>query len=55
MKQQDLPDVTPSVLEGAASQAESAPSKTRAAHTSPIDLIGGRRSILYSYWTQKRR
>ena len=48
MKTEDLPNGTSSVFEGAASEAEPAAAKARAAHTPPIDIIGGRRLTLYS-------
>ena len=35
-------------FEGAASEAEPAAAKARAAHTPAIDIIGGRRPTLYS-------
>jgi hypothetical protein len=54
-EKRDLPNGTPGVFDGAASEAQPAASRTRAAHTPPIDLIGGRREILYSYRTRKRR
>ena len=57
MKTRDLPNGTSTVVEGAASKAEPAAAKTRAAHTPPIDIIGGRRFNLYSNrtpWTDPR-
>ena len=48
MRTEDLPNRTSSVFEGAASEAEPAAAKARAAHTPPIDIIGGRRLTLYS-------
>jgi hypothetical protein len=48
MKTEDLPNGTSCVFEGAASEAEPVAAKTRAAHTPPIDIIGGRRLTLYS-------
>ena len=48
MKTEDLPNGTSSVFEGAASEAEPAAAKARAAHTPPIDIIGGRCLTLYS-------
>jgi hypothetical protein len=55
MKTRDLPNGTPSVFEGTASEANPAASKTRAVHTPPIDIIGGRRQILHSYGTRNPR
>ena len=52
MKTRDLPNGTSSVFEGAALEAEPAAAKTRAAHTPPIDIIGGRQLDLYSNRTQ---
>ena len=54
MKTEDLPNGTSSVFEGAASEAEPAAAKARAAHTPPIDIIGGRRLTLYSGGTRER-
>jgi hypothetical protein len=48
MKTEDLGIGTGGVFEGAASEAEPAAAKARAAHTAPIDMIGGRRATLYS-------
>jgi len=48
MKTRDLPNGTSTVFEGAALEAEPVAAKTRAAHTPPIDIIGGRRLNLYS-------
>ena len=48
MKTEDLPNGTGRVLEAAASEAEPAAVKARAARTPPIDIIGGRRLTLYS-------
>jgi hypothetical protein len=48
MKTEDLAIGTSGVFEGAASEAEPAAAKARAAHTPPIDIIGGRRLNLYS-------
>lgn len=36
------------------SQAEPATADTRAAHTPPVDIIGGCRLILYSDWDAQR-
>jgi hypothetical protein len=55
MKTTGLPNGTPIVFERAAAEAEPGVEKTRAAHTHPIDVIGGRRQILYAYPTRKRR
>jgi hypothetical protein len=48
MKTEDLPNGTSRVFEAAPSEAEPAAAKVRAAHTPPIDIIGGRRVTLYS-------
>jgi len=48
MKTEDLSNGTGRVFEGAASAAEPAAVKARAADTPPIDIIGGRRLTLYS-------
>ena len=51
MKTEDLPSGTSRVFEGAASKAKPAAAKARAAHTPPIDIVGGRRLTLYSHGT----
>jgi hypothetical protein len=48
MKTRDLPNATSTVFEGAALEAKPAATQARAARTPPIDIIGGRRSNLYS-------
>jgi hypothetical protein len=48
MKTEDLPNRTSRVFERAASEAEPAEVKARAAHTPPIDIIGARHPTLYS-------
>src|SRR5271157_3978317 len=47
MKTEDFPNRTSSVVEVAALKAEPATAKSRAPHTPPIDIIGGRRPTLY--------
>jgi hypothetical protein len=48
MKTEHLPNRTICVFEGTVLEAEPAATKARAAHTPPIDIIGGRRLTLYS-------
>ena len=52
MKTEDLPNRTRRVFEGAASEADPATAKSRAAHTPPIDIIGGPCLTLYSDGTR---
>jgi hypothetical protein len=48
MKTEDLPNATSRISVRAASEADPAAAKARAARTPPIDVIGGRRLTLYS-------
>jgi hypothetical protein len=51
MKTRDLPNGIGTVFERAALEAEPVAAKTRAAHTPPIDMIGGSQSNLYNNGT----